>query len=310
MQLTKIADQVVAALNAAECFLVAQQSRDGLWRDYPALSPGFSEAWITAVVGWSLTLSPTRVQTEPAIGAAAEALHVLATSEGWGYNRYTACDADSTSWVWRFLARIDDYRGRSAILDLCHYLSPDGTARTFHGAEYGEWAGAHSDVTPVLGLALLAVQAGPEITGRVREAVLSKRTSDGLWQSFWWTTNAYAVARNLEFLVAMGGISDAIKCRMRRWLTMEASGKSPFVIAQELAAAACVGTESGIRRCEALLDMQAGDGGWAASRALLVPPQHAKRPEPADLAFADEKRLMSTSMVTAALKSWLTCSIS
>ncbi len=307
MQLTKLAVQVLSAIGAAERFLVARQSQDGLWRDYSALEPGWSEAWVTAVVGWSLTLSPAGACTGPPVSAAAESIHALAKGDGWGYNRNTASDADSTAWVWRFLARIDDYRGRSAILDLCHYLSPDGTAHTFHGARYGAWAGAHADVTPVLGLALLAVQAGSEFTGRVRKAALSQRTPDGLWHSYWWTSNAYAVARNLEFLAATGGIPEAIKRRIRYWLKAEETGVSPFVIAQELAAAACVDKESGIFRCEALLDMQASDGGWAASRTLLVPAQHAKQLESATvLIFADEERLMSTAMAMAALKFWLT----
>lgn len=306
MQQTKIALQALDTVGAAERFLIACQSQDGLWRDYPALEPGWSEAWVTAVVGWSLTLSPAGARTGLPVSAAAESLHALAKSDGWGYNRNTASDADSTAWVWRLLARIDDYRGRSASHDLCHYLTPEGYALTFQGACYGAWADAHADVTPVLGLALLAVEANPELTDRVREAVLSQRNPDGLWHSYWWTTIAYAVARNLEFLAARGGIPDAIKHRIRDWLNEEAIGTSPFELAQELAAAVCIDKKSGNRRCEALLDMQESDGGWAASRTLLMPAQHTKQLGPVALVYADERRLMSTAMAMSALKSWLT----
>jgi len=303
--LTDLAAPVGIAIAAAQRFLVSRQSRDGLWRDYPALEPGWSEAWVTGVVGWSLTVSPTDVFTGAPLRAAAASLHSIAKCDGWGYNRHTASDADSTAWVWRFLGQIDEYRGRSAVLDLGHYLSPDGGVCTFQGARFGSWADSHADVTPVYGLALLAIEAVPELTSRIREAALSQRASDGLWRSYWWTTDAYAVARNLEFLAAHGGIPDTTRRRTCQWLNSEANGTSPFAVAQELAAAARVDRESGISRCDALLEMQQPDGGWAASRTLRVPAQHGTRMDPAPAVFADEERLMSPAMAMAALKYWL-----
>lgn len=307
MQLTVHEAQVFDAIGAAERFLLERQSQDGLWRDYPAMEPGSSESWVTGVVGWSLTLPPAGNDTAPAAFSAAEALHAIRQDKGWGYNRNTASDADSTAWVWRFLARIDDYRGLPAILDLRHYLTPEGAARTFHGTCYGAWALPHADVTPVLGLALLAVHATPELTSRVYEAALQQQTPEGLWSSYWWSTNAYSIARNIEFLAARGGIPDAIKSRICYWLNAKVTIASSFEIAQELAIAACVDKNCGFRRCEALLDMQANDGGWAASRTLLVPAQHTKQLNASTFAYADEYRLMSTAMAMMALKSYLSC---
>jgi hypothetical protein len=298
----------IEAARAAERFLLARQSSDRLWRDYPSLEPGPSEGWVTAIVGWSLTLSPAGRPVALAVTGAAEALHALACDDGWGYNRFTACDADSTAWAWRFLAQIDSYGRRSAIRDLCRNLSQDGAVRTFRGARFGAWGEGHADVTPVVGVALSSVQAPQEIIARVRHSTLGLITTDGLWPSYWWTTSAYAIARNLEFLAASGGIPEDVLSRVRRWLDAEAGGSSPFVIAQELAAAVCAEHQSGADRCAALINLQEDDGGWAASRTLRVPPQSAIGSAPSAPApiFADERRVMSTAMAMAAIKCWLT----
>ena len=297
---------MLEAIKRAGEFLLASQSADGLWRDYDSLEPGCSEGWVTGVVAWSLTLPPSHRRTPHAVFAAAESLHAIAQDDGWGYNRNTASDADSTAWIWRFLTRIDRYGGRSAIVDLSNYLEPGGLVRTFRGTRFGAWASAHADVTPVLGLALHAIQEVSKVVDGVRKTALGQRSADGLWDSYWWTSRAYAIARNLEFLVATGGIPEEIRRRAVEWLSAQPDlDKSSFVVAQELAAAVLVDREMSRRRGETLLEMQQSDGGWAASRALLVPAQLPGLGQAESLA-ADEQRLMSTAMSMVALKSWLT----
>lgn len=297
--------RVCDAVAAAERFLLERQSEDGLWRDYSALEPGASEAWVTAVVAWALTAPPFAERVVGPVTAAAEALHTLRKGIGWGYNRHTAVDADTTAWVWRFLSRIDDYRALPASRDLSRFLSPDGAARTFDGEPYGAWACPHADVTPVVGLALMDVHASVELQDRVRAAVLSQCDAQGLWRSYWWTSDAYAIARNLEFLSARGGVPETMKGRIQEWLEEEAIAQSSFDVAQQLAAAVCIGAPQSERFSDALIGMQTHDGGWLASCTLLVPAQRNAKAGATPQAYADEQRLMSTAMATAALKSWL-----
>jgi hypothetical protein len=293
------------AIAAAERFLLERQSDDGLWRDYPTLAPGPSEAWVTAVVAWALTAPPLAGHVAGPVAAAAEALHALRKGDGWGYNRDTAVDADSTAWVWRFLSRIDDYRGLPASRDLSRFLSPEGAARTFDGHAYGAWARPHADVTPVVGLALVEVHAPAAFQDRVRAAVLAHCDAQDLWRAYWWTSDAYAIARNLEFLRAHGGITGTIERRVGDWLDEKAIAQTSFDVAQRLAAAVCIGAAQSERLGEALMGMQARDGGWLASRTLRVPAQRIAQAGAASQAHADEQRLMSTALAMAALKSWL-----
>ena len=305
MRVSASASRVCDAVAAAERFLLERQSEDGVWRDYAALEPGSSEAWVTAVVACTLTAPPSARHIAGAVTAAAQALHTLRTPAGWGYNRHTAADADTTAWVWRFLSRIDDYRGLPAIRDLVGFLAADGAARTFAGEHHGAWARPHADVTPVVGLALMSLDASADLLDRVRGAALSHRDARGLWRSYWWTTDAYAIARNLELLSARGAIPETIERRIREWLEAETIATSAFDVAQQLAAAVSIDSAQSERFCDALIEMQACDGGWAASRTLLVPAQRDVKPDAAAHAYADEQRLMSTAMATAALKAWL-----
>jgi len=291
------------AIIAAEQFLLSHQSSDGLWRDYPALQPGCSEAWTTGVVGCSLATPPV-ASNRRLLVKAAEALHSIATPNGWGYNRQTACDADSTAWVWRFLAQLEFPTERSAVRDLQRFIGDDQAVHTFLGGQFGTWAQSHPDVTPVVGLACLAVHASPKFTDLIREAALAHRAANGLWHSFWWNTDSYAIARNLEFLSALNGIPGEIRELACMWLAAVNGQPCPFVLANELAIAASVNHDIGIRHCEKLLSCQQDDGGWSPSATLLVPSQQNPDAHGSAPSFTDERRIMSTAWSLAALKSW------
>jgi hypothetical protein len=81
--------------------LLAQQDDDSFWREF-ALAPGASESWATAWVGWCLagTAISTGAPHAAVRNALARARSALATARragGWGYNRSTGPDADSTA---------------------------------------------------------------------------------------------------------------------------------------------------------------------------------------------------------------------
>jgi hypothetical protein len=190
--------EVDEALAAGSRFLLERQDPDGLWRDY-ALPPGQSEAWTTSYAGVALArAAPGAAQAALAKGTRGGG---RARPARWlGYNSSTACDADTTSWALRLL------EGRPGVAALSPYLDESGWAHTFADPSFGTWAWARADVTPAAGLALMAGRGPSWAVELLRDACLAAREPDDTWRSFWWTTDAYAVALNLEFLDASGGI--------------------------------------------------------------------------------------------------------
>src|SRR5579859_1821918 len=89
---------IQSAINSAVEFLLNARNSYGWWEDFH-LAAGISDEWVTGYVGTALA----KVPTASAQQAAREAWEVLITrrthSSGWGYNRITPADADSTGWV-------------------------------------------------------------------------------------------------------------------------------------------------------------------------------------------------------------------
>jgi hypothetical protein len=291
-----------AVVDAGEAFLLRSQSAEGQWRDF-ALEPGASEAWTTACVGWVLARPAARGSTQRALHNAACSLHASIRRNGWGYNVATAIDADTTAWVLRFLAAIDDLRTLDAAACLLPFVDANGAARTFACADrFGRWGEQHADVTPLVGLALLeagrASQAAP-----IRAACLAGFDARVPWRSFWWNTDAYAIARNLEFLAVSGGIPPDVLGGCRTWLGHRSAPSSVFECAQLAIVARLVdASDARAQFVAALVSAQHADGGWSASHALLVPSQRVAPREAGARAHEDVRRLMTTAMATLALK--------
>jgi hypothetical protein len=262
-------------VQAAVDFLLARQQPDGLWRDY-ALPPGASDAWTTSYVGLALAPFP---RAAAAVALARNAVAALRRADGWGYNSTTASDADTTSFALRFAG------GDRRVLR--RFLDRDGCAHTFVGAQFGSWSWVHADVTAAVGLALANAQ-------QVRAALLGMRGANGVWCSFWWTTDAYATARSLELLAATGGIPAHVIVDTRAWLVAAPPAESAFEAAQLLQAATFVGA----RRDGELVSFREADGGWPASPALLTPSQSDGTP---GVPHADLNRLLTTASALTAL---------
>lgn len=278
-----------AALDAGSRFLLERQDPDGLWRDYE-LDPGQSDAWTTSYAGVALARAVPGL-AQGALARAREAVAALARPAGWGYNTSTACDADTTSWALRLL------EGRPGVGALSPYLDESGQAHTFADPMFGSWSWAHADVTPAAGLALVAGRGPRWAVELLRDACLAAREPDGTWRSFWWTTDAYAVALNLEFLDVSGGIpADAVEA-IRDWLAVVPAAASAFEAAQLVVVAALVGADASGRVSE-LVALQREDGGWPASAVLLVPSQETGVPGTGQ---ADVRRLVTTATAIYAL---------
>ena len=233
----KLRTEAQLAVLAADQFLIERQGGDGHWRDYN-LEPGRSESWITGCVGYALChCGPAARPQCIALHRAEESLLASRRSGGWGYNRQTACDADSTSWVIRFLAQVSALKDISALSLLSKYITPTGSVHTFGTPDrFGSWAMEHEEVAPLVGLALLA--AGEhQLAAQVRASVLSTWIEGYGWKPFWWRSSAYALAQNLEFLSASGGIPKDLAADEFARLHCASAPESAFEAAQRLSSA-------------------------------------------------------------------------
>lgn len=289
-------------LASAEAFLLQAQSPGGVWRDF-ALQPGAGEAWTTSWVAFALAEMPVRVESIAPLKRTANALHALGSTYGWAYNRQAAVDADSTAWSILFLAQVGDLRAVDAVGVLSRFLDTGGAAHTFCGSRFGSWADAHADVTPAVGLALVAAGAPQVLIERVRAACLASLDEDPPWTAFWWTTHAYAVARSLHFLEMSGGVPSPAKTCVTSWLDRQSAPECAFDAAQRLITAIRVGAYLPAMKLVAeLLTTQQPRGAWASKPILLVPFQEPTNADRLPQAHADDYCLFTTAAVLMALK--------
>lgn len=277
-------------------FLRRHQDQDGHFRDYE-LEPGRSDAWVTAYTGLALSLGRRRCASAT---RAADALLRTRREPGWGYNSRTACDADSTSWSIRFLARMNALDGIAVAPLLARYATPADTFRTYSSPErFGTWAGEHDEVTPLAGLAFVAAREHA-FAARVRDAVLRTWRTKGEWAPYWWAMAAYASAQNLEFLAATGGIPEDVAAGESTRLLRGGPSGSVFETTQWLAIASQLGlSEAAHNACEALLRAQSPDGAWPASPVMLW--HHQWDLAAPAVAFADDRRIFGTAAAVHAL---------
>jgi hypothetical protein len=287
--------------------LVLAQDADGLWRDY-ALDPGPSEGWSTSWIGWHLAQFTPRPERMNAVRRAAGALARIRIPGGWGYNRTSGSDADSTAWAIRFLRQAGVRCGRAEGAQLAQYLDGEGRAHTFEHTKYGTWADAHDDVTPIVGLALLSCDGRNEALNRIRCAVTNdQRAVDGLWTSFWWASDAYASFWSIYFLRRSGGLPNSTIACIRTHLP------SPPTTITTLDAALWRLLLLELRHrdlfmLEHLVDVIISgrtDKGWAGSSLLLVPLRSSRDAASLPGPHADTRGLMTTAVACWALTRWV-----
>jgi hypothetical protein len=293
---------VGAAADRGVRLVLAAQARDGLWRDFDLLV-GASEAWTTSWVGWCLATS-SRQEATIARQRAAVAIGPLSTPAGWGYNRSTEPDADSTAWAVRFLASlgaVDSFLVQQCLLG---YVDISGRGHTFP-FRATSWGDAHPDVTALIGLALAAAGAEPAAIARVRRAVLDGRTRDSAWRSFWWATDAYATAWSLAFLRESGGVPVDVAADVTTWLSTSPATGGAFDAAFRLLAATWLGLAKGEVALRLVDDLLAGLGieGWEPEPVLFVP-----SPDPGATDFRGaphaDRGLMTAAICSASLVRW------
>ena len=304
---------VAQALSRATDFLLSQQAHTGRWSDF-LLPAGPSDEWVTAFVGACLLEVPDE-KTRWAARRAWEALLRRRPDEpGWGYNRLTPADADSTAWTLRLAAglRIVEHRHVAAARAfLAGHVSADGGITTYgqrdpirrytrlaEDASFAGWQGPHACVTA----------AAAPLVGAVAVDYLRRQQQEaGNWQGYWWWDDEYTTALAAEAAPATRATS-AGWARTR----LSASGAVHSVDGEPSAWATAwclrVLGQEGFGADEAravrwLLGAQQVDGSWPASARLRVPMPAQLNPagQERTINALDQNRVFTTAAVAAAL---------
>jgi squalene-hopene/tetraprenyl-beta-curcumene cyclase len=322
-------------------FLVGNQGRDGLWRDF--LTPaGEASHWPSGFIGSALHLAAADLSSLERAGNALMASQNL--DGGWGYNEDVPSDADSTAWVLLFLTRLGE-RGsvcRRAASCLVRHQRPNsgglatydrpGPIREFTGlgrwVPFTGWCMPHTEVTAVAGRALAAFSADhcPAETQAAWEFVRSKQGGTGQWCSYWWTSPHYTTLEAVQ-LAHLFGDNDAIS-RAADWAIRTQSDNGgcgvPDYPESAFATALCLsilihadpGSDAARQAVLTLMAMQDADGGWPSCPIMRIPVPPDCDPSGESrwrlvrfgggMVIADQHRTFTSAACVAALVRWFT----
>jgi len=290
-------------------FLFGHQSESGCWTDWD-LPPGRSSPWTTSYVGARLAELPGDVKASagPALRAGARwLLEHERDGGGWGYDDRVACDGDSTAQAVLFLALEGIPVADATRARLLGFEQPGGGFSTYAADEgLGSWGRAHPDVSPAAAQALLKLSAARDpAVERTVQYVVTARTPNGLWNSFWWSSPLYATRASLSLLRAVGTPIDleATRGALRRLAPANSFERALLLESLHLAAGA---RDSDLANTLAkqLVEDQLDDGSWASAPVLRVTSRDCSAPwecaNPGRL-YADTDRLFTSATVLSAL---------
>ena len=318
------------ALESGTRFLLANQGRDGLWRDF--LTPaGEASEWTTGFVAAALHLAGAETS---ALAPAAEAL-VAGQHEdgGWGYNATVPSDADSTACVLLFLARMGNHAGpcrRAASCLLRHqraetggvatYDEP-GPIRRFMGVgrwmRFKGWCSPQVEVTATAGSALAALSPAHPAVAAAWRYVRSQQRRDGSWSSYWWTSAHYGTLQAVELALALDDLEPV--GRAADWATRSQGADggwgvpgacpSAFATALSLSILSCAGVRGRPvqRAISTLVALQEDDGGWSSHPIMRIPlpgdaaPDRWRPVRLGGVVVQDEHRSFTSAACVAAL---------
>jgi squalene-hopene/tetraprenyl-beta-curcumene cyclase len=298
------------ARRAAVDFLLAARGQDDLWGDFRLVN-GIGDEWISAFVGCSL-VSEREVAAGNLLQRTLEALLARQRPQGgWGYNRFSPPDADSTAWVLKFMRDLRHHGPalHAAETFLRQHVRADGGLATYapatpirigssaHNEEAPGWRASHACV--------LANAAGL-LGGALQTALRDRQQADGAWTAYWWRNDIYATALALH---ALDGAPNAEGARLRaaRWARgCMADARSPFDrawLAQILARGDASDRTAAHGLLMGLIEDQNEDGSWRGGAEMLFPPQSRIERDPATPSVLDQCRVFTTASVLMALKS-------
>lgn len=269
---TRNTPDVHRALERGLAAILDRQRLDGSWADYE-LPVGIATTWPTAYTLVALQdLTDDFARQERVRAARTRAAAYLADrfrpGEGWGYNESVEPDADSTALATLALERegAGNAQSRAALLG---FRCPTGGFGTFRREDRGDaWGHCHADVNPTVVWAL-----GESAPDQAVEAMLRAREPSGIWRSYWWVDDLYAIAANLRALRTRRLIHQLMPSR--RWLCALDSDGGPFRSALLVGALLelipdPVARDRLSELVPTLLDWQLPQGLWPGAAALRV----------------------------------------
>ena len=299
----------------AVAHLLAEQAHTGRWSDFFLPTAGESDEWVTAFVATCLL----ETGTDEAHAAAARAWRALLARRpdepGWGYNRLTPADADSTAWALRLANALgaEEARVGAARRFLDGHVQADGGLTTYAhrdpirgytrlpgGASFAGWQAAHACVTAA---------AAPAVGQPARAYLANQQAGAGHWSGYWWCDDEYTTALAAEAVPAAR--TQAVAWAQARVdgsgaVTTTAGDPSAWATAwcvRILRFGATTEAHAALDRAVAwLAGAQEEDGSWPASARMRVPLPGQVDPA-GDLAAnaLDENRLFTTAAAAAAL---------
>lgn len=293
------------ALGLSVEYVLSRQHADGSWVDWN-LPPGQSSTWTTAYVGNKLTglSSHLRDRASCATAHASEWLTKNMSPDcGWGYNEQVDSDADSTALAILFLVSTGKNVPELSYACLGNFQCEDGGFATFRGRQnLGSWGVSHPDVTPSAVLALTTKYgATSQAVNRGLQFILNKRTSAGIWKSFWWTTFLYSTERSLSLFEA---VRLDIDLKVTRKTLLHTRPQTPFESALLLSSLLWLPDIAKDQDVWPLVDQliedQAIDGSWSSPPMLRVTRRDCLdpwKPGDPDPLFRDQNCLFTTATV-------------
>lgn len=188
-------------LARATDYILRKRETDGYWVDF-ALPQGTSDEWVTAYI--TATLSNDPVLRNNLTSSVGWLQRRFRPGEGWGYNRNTIADADSTALSLLALHRMGVPLPEGARDALLRYRLHSGGY-----SAYTEWDLDHehgtgpAEITSVVLLAQL--ETGLIEADVIYDAVMnlvSQQRDEGGWNAFWWKDDLFATYRTLQALNA------------------------------------------------------------------------------------------------------------
>lgn len=295
-------EEIEEALIDGIRYLCFMQREDGSWIDFD-LPVGNSDQWVTAYVALALAQAGKALLIDQAKVCSSNGAAWLMRSRpyraGWGYNKRTGPDTDSTAIA-------------IALLDELYIPVPEND-RAFLGEHWqdGEglstyrdsaaWAAGHWDVTP-LGYLGLSSEDQAKYRGQFIAALANNRTGNGFWRSYWWRNPYYTTLVTLETL-------DRLRIKEPEW-TSKASEESLHIDnAFDLACYLGIGfvrDPFGKKidiRLRDLLNWQDRNGSWPGASNLRVTEQSCYEPwkDPKGSYYKDHFGLFTTATVIRVL---------
>jgi hypothetical protein len=192
---------IALRLQSAMTFLQSQQNEEGSWEDFYN-NAGTSNVWTTAYV--LMNLLTTNFLTTEVVNKAFVFLQNSQLPEGWGYSTQAPlADTDSTTCALAAFAAneipaAEPYQ-RWATAQLA-----DGGFTTFKDEDdlndflansvssVSSWMQSHTCVSALAYYFLAGQQHKDETFNRLEQYILQQQKSNGLWESYWWTSPTYA----------------------------------------------------------------------------------------------------------------------